>query len=142
MEITKMTISDLEEISDILETEFDDFWNANILRQAIKNTNSHYIVCRNKNEIIGFAGIKIIFDSAELENIVVKKSHRGKGFSTAILNEMIKIAKQKKCRLFNLEVSSANNIAIKLYEKLGFKKVGIRKRYYNGIDGFSYTKYL
>lgn len=142
MKITKMTISDLEEISDILETEFDDFWNINILCNALKDVNSYYIICKYKNEIIGFAGIKIILDSAELENIVVKKFYRGQGFSTAILNQMINIAKQKKCNQLNLEVSSANNIAINLYEKLGFKKVGIRKRYYNGIDGFSYTKYL
>ena len=77
MEISKMTISDLNEISDILETEFDDFWNANILCNEITKENSNYIVCRYKNEIIGFAGIKIILDFAELEYIVVKKSYRG-----------------------------------------------------------------
>lgn len=142
MKINKMTISDLKEISEILESEFDNFWNFNILYNEISKINSTYIVCRYKNEIVGFAGIKIILDFAELENIVVRKSHRGKGFSKIILNELINIAKQKKCTQLNLEVNSNNNIAINLYEKLGFKKVGIRKRYYNGIDGYSYTKYL
>ena len=36
----------------------------------------------------------------------------------------------------SLEVNVNNLYAIKLYENFGFKKVAIRKGYYNGIDGF------
>ena len=52
MEISRMTIEDLEEIKDILENEFDDFWNTNILRSEILKENSYYIVCRSENQIV------------------------------------------------------------------------------------------
>ena len=127
MEIRQMSLKDLDSISPILSTEFDNFWNSNILKDG---------------EIIGFGGITIILDIAELNNIVIRKSFRGNGFSSIILEKLIQTAKQKGCIKMNLEVSRINNIAISLYKKFGFKQVGLREKYYNGIDAILLTKEL
>lgn len=50
-----------------------------------------------------------------------------------LLDKLIQMAKKERNNI-SLEVNEKNDIAIKLYEKYGFKKVGIRKKYYNGID--------
>ena len=140
--IDKMTLQDLESIKDILEKEFDDFWNYNILKSELKNTNSIYLVCKQNEEIVGFAGITITLDTAELNNIVIKKSHRGQGLSSLLLTNLIEHAKQKFCIKINLEVASSNQIAINLYKKFDFKEVGLRKKYYNGKDAILFTKKL
>ena len=44
LEITKMELSDLDEISSTLTSCFDNFWNYNILKSELENTNSKYIV--------------------------------------------------------------------------------------------------
>lgn len=137
--IDKMSISDLDSISETLETDYDNFWNYNILKSELQNTNSIYLVCKFGSQILGFAGITITLDSAELNNIVVKKNYRGNGISSLLLNELIKICKSNNCISLNLEVASSNTIAISLYEKFGFKQVGLRKKYYNGIDALLYT---
>ncbi len=80
MEISVMNMSDLNEIKDILETEFDDFWNYEVFKSEIKNPNSIYFIAKLNNEIIGFVGILLIIDTAEITNIVVKKSFRGKRY--------------------------------------------------------------
>ena len=41
----------------------------------------------------------------------------------------------------NLEVSSINDVAIKLYKKWGFKQVGCRKNYYGDSDGLLFSKF-
>ena len=140
--IEKFDISDLEQIRDNLENEFDDFWNPNILENELNNSSSTYLCCKLNSEIIGFAGITIVLDTAELNNIVIKKSKRGNGYSSLLLKELIKIAKEKKCKKINLEVASNNNIAVKLYEQFGFKQVGTRLKYYNGIDALLFTLYM
>lgn len=140
--IKKMEVSDLNLISDILKDEFDDFWNMNILKKELDDLKSYYIVCKLNDEIIGFAGITIILDIAELNNIVIKKGYRGQGFSKNILKYLIEIVKKYNCKYINLEVSSKNIIAINLYEQFGFKKVGIRKNYYKDSDAILYTKNL
>ena len=137
--IDKMSISDLDSISETLETDYDNFWNYNILKSELQNTNSMYLICKLDSQILGFAGITITLDSAELNNVVVKKNYRGNGISSLLLNELIKICKSNNCIGLNLEVAYSNTIAISLYEKFGFKQVGLRKKYYNGIDALLYT---
>ena len=78
--ISVMNISDLNEIKNILESEFDDFWNYQIFKSEIENPNSIYFVAKYNNEIIGFVGALIIIDTAEITNIVIKKSFRGKRY--------------------------------------------------------------
>ena len=89
MEIRQMSLKDLDSISPILTTEFDNFWNSNILKDELKNPNSIYLVYEDNGEIIGFGGITIILDIAELNNIVIRKSFRGNGFSSIILEKLI-----------------------------------------------------
>ncbi len=48
----------------------------NILKQEFENGKSKYIVLKQKNEILGFAGILLIIDEVNIMNIVVKKDKR------------------------------------------------------------------
>ena len=80
IEISVMNMSDLNEIKDILENEFDDFWNYDVFKSEIENPNSIYFVSKLNNEIIGFVGVLLIIDIAEITNIVIKKSFRGKRY--------------------------------------------------------------
>ena len=74
--ISEMILSDLDEISSIITTEFDDFWNASTLESELKNPFSKYIVAKIENEIVGFAGVIDTVDRLEITNIVVKKNFR------------------------------------------------------------------
>lgn len=134
LEIKEMTLSDLKQIKNILETEFDDFWNASILESELRNTLSKYIVAKIENEIIGFAGVIDTLDQFEITNIVVKKSFRNNGVGNVLLTELIKLAKINNKDKIILEVNNTNEPAIKLYEKNGFKNIGFRKKYYNNTD--------
>ncbi len=136
VQITEMSLSDLENIKDILISDFDDFWNYNILKSEVKSSNSKYIIAKtNDGEIIGFAGIKIILDNADIMNIVVKKSWRKQGVGNLLLNNLISICKDLNLLSLSLEVNEDNIPAIHLYEKFGFKQIGVRKNYYRGKDG-------
>ena len=137
--VQKFTEADLMQISDIIEKDFDDFWNYNILKTELKNNNSIYLCCIYEGEIVGFGGITIILDTAELNNIVIKKDKRGLGFSKILLQNLIDKAKQNNCKKMNLEVSIQNTIAINLYKSFGFNQVGKRQKYYNGIDALLFT---
>ncbi len=133
--INKMTNEDLEKIKDNLSKDFDNFWDYEILKEELNSRTSKYIVAKKSNNIIvGFAGIKIILDEAEIMNIVTKKEERHQGIGKLLLNEIIKISKENNIYLINLEVNAKNTIAINLYKKYNFKEVGLRKKYYNGQD--------
>ena len=142
MEITEMTLDDLESMKDTLYSDFDNFWSYNILKQELQNEKTTYIIAKENNEVVGFAGISIIFDEATLNNIVVKKSCRGRGIGGELLETLIDLCSDLNAKSFTLEVNVTNTPAIKLYEKFGFKNLEIRKKYYNNsTDAYIMTKY-
>ncbi len=132
--IYTMTLSDLEEIKDNLQTDFDDFWNFEIFKEELVNNNSSYLVLRYDNEIVCFGGIKIILDEANVMDIVTRKDKRNQGFAKFLLNELINISKEENCTSITLEVRQNNLPAIHLYELFDFKEVGRRKKYYKNGD--------
>ena len=134
LKITKMELSDLEEISNILISDFDDFWNYNILKNELLNPNSQYLVAKINDEIVGFAGFTIILDEADITNIVIKKSFRNKKIGTALLDELIKLATTINLKTITLEVAESNTPAINLYTRFNFEKCGLRKKYYNNVE--------
>lgn len=134
IEIEKMKLKDYEKIKDNLIEEFDDFWPPSILKSEIESSLSRYVVAKEVDNIVGFAGIIILPDDVEITNIVTKKTERKKGIGTLLLEKIIEISKETNKKIISLEVNEKNDSAIKLYTKFGFEKVGLRKRYYNGID--------
>ena len=138
--IEKMSLKDFEAIHDILESEFDNFWTPHVLKEELLSQTSHYFVAKNEGEIIGFAGIKVILDEADIMNIVVKKSMRRHGIGSLLLKKLIEYCKCLNVSTLSLEVNSSNISAISLYKKFGFEALGSRKNYYNGNDGIIMSK--
>ena len=133
IEIKEMTLSDFEEIKDILQTEFDDFWTPNVLKSELESNLSKYIVAKQNEDIVGFAGIIILPDDVEITNIVTKKTERKKGIGKLLLDKLIQMAFELE-KDISLEVNEKNESAINLYKRAEFEEVGIRKKYYNGCE--------
>lgn len=143
IKIENMTLEDFEKIKDNLQNDFDDFWKPNILKSELESENSKYIVAKEDDDIVGFAGIWISPDDVEITNIVTKKTERKKGIGSLLLEKLIEMAKETKRKNISLEVNENNIIARCLYEKHDFEVVGIRKKYYHGKDNaIIMTKYF
>ena len=134
IKIMPMSVSDLDSIKLTLESDFDDFWNYNVLKSELNNPNSKYIVAKIDNTIVGFAGFIILYDEADISNIVVNKNYRHMGIGTLMLEELICMAKSLNLNSLNLEVNSSNVFAINLYKNFSFVENGFRKNYYNNSD--------
>lgn len=142
MEITKMTLTDLEQMKNTLYSDFDNFWSYNVLKQELENESTTYVIAKEHGDVVGFAGISICIDEATLNNIVVKKSCRGCGIGGELLEALIEVCGDLNVKELTLEVDVTNEYAIRLYKKFGFKNLGIRKKYYNNSrDAYIMTKY-
>lgn len=121
IEILDMTFYDFEQIQENLMTDFDDFWTPDLLKSELSAENRKYIVAKQKEKVIGFAGMIFCVPDAEIMNIVVKKSQRSKGIGNLLLDKLIEIAKKNDFENIILEVNETNKIAKKMYEKAGFE---------------------
>lgn len=99
-------------------------------------------VCEVDNVVVGFVTYSIIYERAEVVDIIIDEDKRRLGYATLLLNKVIKDATKKECKNITLEVDVNNDSAIKLYEKLGFIKVSVRKNYYGKSDAYLMEKII
>ncbi len=134
IDINEMIFDDIVAIEPNFSEKFDRLWSINILKNDFVEDHSKYIVAKIDNEIVGFAGIKIILDEADIMNIVTRVDKRGNGIGSLLLEKLIDLASLLNCTCINLEVNENNYPAIHLYEKYSFDRIGLRKKYYNNTD--------
>ena len=110
------------------------------LKNDLESTNTIYLILFNNENIIGYIGLELLVDHADITGIAILSEYRKKGLASYLLNTAI-----EKCRKMNLdniflEVRTSNLPAINLYKKLGFKKISIRNNYYsNGEDALIFV---
>lgn len=133
LKLSKMSIENLKSIKNVLASDFDNFWSYDVLEEELECDNSYVIVAKaDENTIVGFAGLKVILDEADIMNIVVKKDFRHNGIGSVLLENLINYSKDLNLKTITLEVNENNLSAIRLYDKFSFDKLGIRKNYYDG----------
>ncbi|QDQ01113.1 ribosomal-protein-alanine N-acetyltransferase [Lysinibacillus fusiformis] len=102
-----------------------------------ENQYAYYVLAVDEsNNIIGFCGMWMVIDAAQITNVAVTENVRGRGIGEGLMREAIRIAREHGMDVMSLEVRESNTVAQNLYRKLAFQDGGIRKGYYtdNGED--------
>ncbi len=134
IDILPMTEEDILTITPDFNNNFDQFWNITNLENDFHAQNTKYYIAKLNNQIVGFAGILIVCDEANIMNIVTKVDKRHLGIASKLLENIIDVSKKQGLTSITLEVNANNKYAIKLYENFNFKRIGFRKKYYNNTD--------
>ncbi|MDE2087711.1 MAG: GNAT family N-acetyltransferase [Xanthomonadaceae bacterium] len=80
---------------------------------------------------------------ARLYSIATHRAARGQGVGSALLDAVEQLARRRRCRALRLEVRADNAGAIRLYERLGYRRLAALAKYYeDGADGWRYEKVL
>ena len=111
-----------------VEDDYEKKWEKKNFYMFISNQNNIFILSHPKP--VGYLKARIIRDEIEIISILIDKKFRKTGIGKSLLNELLNIALKKKIQSIFLEVSVENMIAINLYKKFNFVKVGKRKHYY------------
>lgn len=89
------------------------------------------VVCLDEGgAALAYAGITVSFDDGALTNVATAPAARRKGLGERVLRALMEEARRRGVTHFSLEVRESNFPAIRLYEKLGFRAVGTRPRFY------------
>ena len=113
-------------------------WTKEQFEEELNLTCAQIFLCAEKEtkEPFGFICFRVYQDEAELTNFAILPSQQNKHFGTKLLEFALKNLLGQGVKKITLEVSTQNEKAKKLYTNFGFKKVSIRKNFYEGtIDG-------
>ncbi len=81
--------------------------------------------------VVGFVGVWLLMDEAHIVTIAVRDDHRGHGVGELLLIAAIDTALAERQSVVTLECRVSNSVALRLYEKYGFERAGLRPRYYS-----------
>ncbi len=128
--IEEMRTEDLNEIIEIEEVSFPTPWPKRMFELELKSTRSFCRVARVSGVIVGYIVAWMIYDEAHILNIAVHPDFRRMGIGEMVLRDCLDNFFSLGARTALLEVRHGNDEAKRLYEKLGFKSIGIRRGYY------------
>jgi ribosomal-protein-alanine N-acetyltransferase len=130
--IDDMTLDDIDAVQEVERSSFPVPWPANAFRHELtQNRNARYVVARSGDVIVGYAGLWLMVDEAHITTFAVHPDHRRQRIGERLLQRLFEVAAVMNAEWLTLEVRASNLAAQKLYEKYGFRRAGVRRRYYS-----------
>lgn len=129
-----LSSDDLARVLEIEEASFTLPWSRGVFVDQIRTRQHSWCVCLRDEETREVLGYAIFWSAAaeiHLMNIAVAPEARRKGCGDALLRAVLHMGVQLDADRVVLEVRVSNAVAIRLYEKYGFKIVVVRPRYYS-----------
>jgi [ribosomal protein S18]-alanine N-acetyltransferase len=107
-------------------------WSAAQFREELAGVprTRKYIVAQDQKRIIGYAGIAIAGDVADIHTLTVLPDFRRRGIASEMLRQLEEWAISKKVSALMLEMREGNEQAQPLYEKYGYRIISRRDNYY------------
>lgn len=146
--VRRAELSDLDDLVSLEQATFDSdrISRAQFRRHLDSDSARVLVASANHRRFLGTAMVFFRKGSrmARLYSIASLPEARGKGVGTALIEAAEAVALQRRCQTLRLEVRTDNQSAIRLYERLGYRRIGpVEKRFYeDGSDAFRYEKTL
>ena len=152
--VREMRREDLDAVAEIETISFSEPWSKNSFSVSLQSPDTLYVAAflpgdgmsesgdvpsdsqscggsAGADLLAGYAGLLRSFEEADITNVAVHPSWRGKGVGRLLLSSLMEKGREQGIRRFTLEVRKSNACALHLYESLGFRTVGIRKNFYS-----------
>lgn len=138
----RMTLDDVPAVHAIELKTFHTPWSyQSFVDEMTTNKCARYIVAEADGQVVGYAGAWLVLEEGHITNIAVDEPFRGRGIGLMVTRALMQYAANMGVQYMTLEVRRSNLPAQRLYQKLGFLELGVRKRYYedNGEDAYLYV---
>ena len=126
-----MTADHVAQVAELEKICFGtEAWSERSVASELTNSLSLWLVAEEEGNVWGYVGSQTVMDETDMMNIAVHPEHRKQGIAAALVNNLVDALRTRGSHSLMLEVRASNDPARKLYDKLGFQQVGLRKNYY------------
>ncbi|MCK5553843.1 MAG: ribosomal protein S18-alanine N-acetyltransferase [Deltaproteobacteria bacterium] len=139
--ISEITEADLRDVLTIEGLSFSTPWNEEMFKSELYLDFAHNFSGKlnssgNGDILVGYICSWLFHGEAHILNIAVHPDYRRMGLGTYLMRFFCEFCLTMKVKTITLDVRSSNHPAIKMYRKMGFRKLGLRPHYYadNGED--------
>lgn len=130
MKIVPMEDKHVPQVAGLEKICFSDPWSERSVASELLNSLSLWLVAVEGDTVTGYIGSQTVEGETDMMNVAVHPDHRRQGIGEKLILALVEALKEKGSHSLTLEVRASNEPAKRLYEKLGFSQVGLRKNYY------------
>ncbi|HIX59116.1 MAG TPA: ribosomal protein S18-alanine N-acetyltransferase [Candidatus Blautia gallistercoris] len=130
MTIREMQVEDLTQVMELEESLFSVPWTKEGFFSFLMRDNTLFLVVEENGKILGYCGVLLVLDEGEITNVAVCRQRQREGIGQFLLSGLFLLLRERGIRVLHLEVRESNRTAIRLYERMGFQKDGLRRNYY------------
>jgi ribosomal-protein-alanine N-acetyltransferase len=133
--VREMLTADVPAVRALEVASFDEPWSERLLSDELRAPGRCYVVAEDPvSGVGGYAGLMVAVGEAHVMTIAVDPDHRGLGIGTRLMLAVVAAGLDAGAEHLTLEVRATNDRAIRLYERFGFRSVGLRRNYYRDGD--------
>jgi ribosomal-protein-alanine N-acetyltransferase len=133
-EIRLMQPSDLKSVAAVERSAYDFPWSLGIFRDCLL-AGYYCLVLDVGSCVTGYGIMSIAAAEAHLLNLCIHPNAQHMGYGRRLLSALMLKAEDSACDKVFLEVRPSNEIALRLYQSVGFEQIGIRPAYYQAERG-------
>lgn len=130
MILREMLVEDLDQVIKIERELFSPPWTREGFFTYLTHKDAMFLVVEEKGEILAYCGLLMVLDEGDITNVAVRPDRQREGIGHFLMDSLIRLAQEQGVTTIHLEVRVGNDTAIRLYERMGFTRDGIRKQYY------------
>jgi len=132
LSVESMRLEDLDAVHAIERASFSTPWPPHAYRSELEaNRLASYLVVRAADTIVAFGGLWLMVDEAHITTFAVHPAWRRRRIGERLILALLDLAIERHATDATLEVRLSNLPARRLYEKYGFRPVGVRPGYYS-----------
>jgi ribosomal-protein-alanine N-acetyltransferase len=132
--IRAMTEADLSAVVAVERSAYAFPWSEGIFRDCLRVGYTCRVV-ELAGEVIGHGILSVGAGEAHILNICVREEFRCRGVGRRLMDYLLERARVSGMTEAFLEVRPSNTAAIRLYQAMGFRQVGLRRGYYQAVGG-------
>lgn len=130
MTLREMMVDDLDQVMEIEQDLFAVPWTKEGYFTFLTRENTMFLVVEEKGRILAYCGLLMVMDEGDVTNVAVRRDRQRERIGNFLMESLVRLADGMGVTTIHLEVRSGNETAIRLYERNGFTRDGIRKNYY------------
>ena len=129
-----MRRSDLDSVMGVEQRAFAKPWSRRFFEKELAAPQARCTVATHGDgadaAVVGYAVYWRVLDEVHLLNVAVHAEHRGAAIGRRLVEDVLAVGRASGGRVVYLEVRAGNVAARRLYHRLGFRDLGVRRAYY------------
>lgn len=133
--VQPMSLEDLDEVVRVEQAIYPFPWSRGNFRDSLRAGYDAWRFLDDAGQMLGYSVLMWAPDEVHLLNLSIVLACQGQGLGERCLGWLADDVQRRGATALLLEVRPSNERALRLYERVGLQRIGLRRGYYPGSGG-------